>query len=168
MLLMDFLEITSISCVAIGLMLNAWVVLKSNKQKRAEFLLGLYNQVLNEGIIDLLIKLESNKIKNFNKDRPSEIQLNKILGIYDSIGHLRHLNNFSNFDLEYFAFEIIYLNNNPIVRKYLDELKESYKSKGYPESILPFSDFEYLYKLILKMSSIQKSRTGFNYYIPES
>ena len=159
MQLSDLFSLIGLGGVAIGLFLNVWAVHRGNAQKRSEFLMELYNSFLSDDVSDIFFKLEYEKIKTIQADSKDEKNLNKLLTIFDNIGHLFETSkNFNKNDLEYFATEIISIYTNPIVKKYLEKLNDDYAdlfeklqlNKNKTKTLMPFEDFKKLAEYLLK------------------
>jgi len=145
----NLLTLIGLGGVAIGLLLNVWAVHRGNVQKRAEFLMHLYDKMLSDDIMEIFFKLEYGKIKKIKENSADEKNLNKLLSLFDNIGHLKETTkNFTDDDLEYFAMEIISTFKNRVVKEYLESIEKDYtkqyKNFKHLDLIKPFGDFKKL------------------------
>ncbi len=147
----DLFSLIGLGGVAIGLFLNVWAVIRGNAQKRAEFVINLYSQLTNDEIAKFYERLEWDEITEI-KDKSADAKvLDKLLALFDNIGHLKRTGNFYKKDMQYFALEMILLYENQAVRDYINRVKNYYQNeKKYSEKIIPFTDFEEIAKNISK------------------
>jgi len=139
----DVIQVFAVLVACVGLFLN-WSQLKSaNRQKRAEYIIDLYNQsALDKDVLDIYYQIEYGKFtyepKKFHGS-PEEIKLDKLIEIYDNIGILYLLGNFKLADLSYVAYSYLVVYQDESVQRYLMVLDSWYRRRGM--KIKPFMSF---------------------------
>src|ERR1041385_6053013 len=103
----DLIQFVALLIASLGLFLNLIQLKIANRQKRAEYIINLYNQsALDKDVLDIYYKIEYGEFRydhEFHRS-PEEIKLDKLIDMYDNIAKLYRLGNFTLRDLSYVAY----------------------------------------------------------------
>ena len=138
----DLIQFVALLIASLGLFLNLIQLKIANRQKRAEYIINLYNQsALDKDVLDIYYKIEYGEFRydhEFHRS-PEEIKLDKLIDMYDNIAKLYRLGNFTLRDLSYVADRYLVVYQDPSVRKYLSFLDSWYVQRGM--KVKPFDAF---------------------------
>ncbi len=147
----DLLLAVSILIAALGLFLNFLQMKKNNLQKRAEFIINLYNQYASDSdMMEVYYKIEYGKFKydkNFHQS-DEEKKLDKLLGFFENIAKLYLMGNITLDDLKYVAYEFIVIYQNEFVQQYFQFLDGWFRQRGM--KIKPYEAFRQVGKILKK------------------
>jgi hypothetical protein len=139
----DTIQIIAILIAALGLFLSWRQLAIANRQKRAEYIINLYNQsALDKDVLDIYYKIEYGRFDYVPSEfhgGPDEIKLDKLLDMYDNIAKLYKLGNFTSSDLEYVAYRYLVVYQDKSVISYLEFVDSWYKQRGM--RLVPFQAF---------------------------
>lgn len=142
--LVEILTIISISLAALGLFANYFQIRKANIQKRAEYIVKLYNDFVNDtDMIDIYYQLEYSDFDyndNFHGSA-SEKNLDKLLGHFSNIGRLYFMGILKKKDLKFLEYEFLIIYQNRNIQNYLKFLDDWFKLREINDE-----KFEYLRK----------------------
>ena len=131
----DLLLVISIMIAAVGLFFNLLEMKINNRQKRAEYMINLYNQYASDHeMMDIFYKIEHKEFK-YDKDlhqQNEEKKLDKLLGFFTNIARLYLTKNITLEDLKFFAYEFLVVYRDESVGKYLESLDSWCKNKRIP------------------------------------
>lgn len=147
----DLIQIAAILIAAFGLFLNLIQLRTGNRQKRAEYILNLYNQYISDDkMLEIYYKIEYQEFEYCNDFHRSEDErkLDKLLHFYDNIAKLHQLKNLTLEDLDYIAYNYLVIYQNSEIQKYLKFLDGWFKDRGLSQK--PFSAFQVVGHLLEK------------------
>ena len=114
---------------------------KSNKRNRAEFIVKLYNEYINDNdMVDMFYQIEYGEFKyngSFH-DSEDEKKIDKLLGHFDNICRLYHMKELTRADISFMEYQIRRVANNSQVLKYLSFLDSWFKRVG--ENTIKYAD----------------------------
>jgi len=142
--LAELLTIISISLAALGLFANYYQIRKANIQKRAEYIVKLYNDFVNDtDMIDIYYQLEYSDFEYNDEFHGSETEknLDKLLGHFSNIGRLYFMGILKKKDLKFLEYEFLIIYQNRNIQNYLKFLDNLFKSREINDE-----KFEYLRK----------------------
>lgn len=149
----DLLLTLSILIASIGLFLNFLQMRKNNLQKRAEYMINLYNQYASDpDMIDIYYKIEYGEFyynEEFHQS-PEEKKLDKLLGFFENIAKLYIMKNitFTLDDLKYVAYEFLVIYQDKSVKQYLQFLEYWFSQRGI--TVKPYEAFQKTGKILEK------------------
>jgi len=111
----------------------------NNSIRRMELIQKLYAHFLETGWYEFYKVIQGSQPFDLNRD--NEKLLNASLTVFDEIAYYEEQGLLDEKALEYFACEILNFYHNEIVRKYVEDIREQYLKKGFPEDIIPFTGF---------------------------
>ena len=123
--LVEILTIVSISLAALGLFANYFQIRKANIQKRAEYIVKLYNEFVNDNdMTDIYYQLEYSDFDYNNEFHGSETEkkLDKLLGHFSNVGRLYFMGILKKEDLKFLEYEFLIIYQNRNIQKYLEFL----------------------------------------------
>jgi hypothetical protein len=123
----NLIEAGSFLIAAIGLFLNWWQLRIAGIRKRAEFIVGLFNQyVMEEQAANVLYKIEYDEFRYDGRFHGSaeERQLDRLLTYFEKIAALYEMHIIRREDLELVRYDFIRVHRNPQVQKYFQTLDE--------------------------------------------
>jgi hypothetical protein len=121
-----------------------WLQIKAgNRQKRAEFIVNLYNQFsLNKELLGIYYKIEYNKFKYdsavFHNSEEEKL-VDNLLRFFNNVAELYLSGNFTINDLEYLSYNYIVVYQNTSIRKYFVSLDKWYSDRRL--KVRPFNAF---------------------------
>jgi len=119
--LIELFTLISIVLATMGLFANYYQIRKSNLLKRAEYIVKLYNQFVNDKqMIDFYYKIEYGMLEYKDDFHLSEEEknLDKILGHFSNIGRLFFMRILKPEDLEFLEYEFIILYKSEFIQNY--------------------------------------------------
>ena len=119
--LIELFTLISIVLATLGLFANYYQIRKSNLLKRAEYIVQLYNQFVNDKkLIDFYYQIEYNMINYDNNIHLTEKEkiLDKLLGYFSNIGRLYFMGILKLEDLEFLKYEFIILYKSEFIQNY--------------------------------------------------
>lgn len=128
--------------------------------KRAEIVNNLYGEFDNKDIdkfYGLFLANDTLKI-NPNSNSKNEMQLNKILTLFDKVHNYYEQGIIDDKALSYIACKILNFYNHPCVIGYINKLNEECEKAGYSKDIRPFSGFTKLGRKLSKKYQKIKSK----------
>lgn len=147
----DIIQFVALLIASVGLFLNLIQLRAANRQKRAEYIINLYNQAaLDKDVLDMYYKIEYGKFKYDEKFHGSEeeIKLDKLIDMYDNIAKLYQLGNFTLRDLNYVAYRYLVVYQDEAVGRYLSFLDGWYVRRGM--KVKPFHAFRNVGQILEK------------------
>ena len=147
----DIIQTLAIVVAIIGLFFNFAQLKSGNKQKRAEYIISLYNQYMSDkNMLDIYYKIEYQKLKYSSDFHGSddEKNLDKLLEFYDNIAKLYELKNFTLEDLDYVAYRYLIIYQDQSVKVYLEFLDNWFEKRGM--KLKPFLNFRKVGKVLQK------------------
>ena len=142
--LSEMLTIASILLAVLGLFANFLQIRRGNTQKRAEYIVQLYNEFVNDrDMMEIYYKLEYSKFnygQNFHGSE-TEKQLDKLLGHFSNIGRLHFMGVIRRQDLKFLEYEFLVIYQNSNIESYLAFLDEWFETRGIDDQ-----KFEYFRK----------------------
>jgi hypothetical protein len=154
----DIIQVGALFIASVGLFLNLIQLRAANRQKRAEYIINMYNQsALDKDVLDIYYKIEYG---NFTYDQEfhgseEEIKLDKLIDMYDNIAKLYLLGNFTLRDLNYVAYRYLVVYQDESIGNYLSFLDTWYVQRGM--KVKPFDAFRAVGQILEKEYS-QESR----------
>jgi len=125
--LLNLFTLVSLILATLGLFANYYQIRKSNIMKRAEYIVQLYNQFVNDKqLIDFYYQIEYNMINyddNIHLTEKEKI-LDKLLGYFSNIGRLYFMGILKLKDLEFLEYEFIILYNSDFIQDYFSFLDQ--------------------------------------------
>ena len=145
----ETIKIIAILIASLGLFLNFWQLLQSNKLRRVELVSKTLFLIFDDkDIANIFYKLEYDEFKyndNFHGSK-DEKKVDKLLTALDILGKQHNIGLISLKDVETISYEILTVYHNKELNKYLNFLDNWYKSKKLKK--IPFNDFRQLAKKI--------------------
>jgi hypothetical protein len=154
----DIIQFGALFIASVGLFLTLIQLKAANRQKRAEYIINMYNQsALDKDVLDIYYKIEYG---NFRYDAEfhgseEEIKLDKLIDMYDNIAKLYLLGNFTLRDLNYVAYRYLVVYQDESIGRYLSFLDSWYVQRGM--KVKPFDAFRTVGQVLEKEYS-QESR----------
>jgi len=147
----DLLLVISILIAAVGLFLNFLQMRKNNLQKRAEYMINLYNQYASDSdMIDVYYEIEYGKFdyhEGFHQSS-EEKKLDKLLGFFENIAKLYIMKNITLDDLKYVAYEFLVIYQDNSVKQYIQFLEQWFSQRGI--KVKPYEAFQKVGKILEK------------------
>ena len=146
----DLLNFVTPIFTVIGLFFTFYQIKEYNKQKRAEYIIDLYNKYTSDqNVMNIYYEIVSGK---FKCDRafhptPDEQNLEKLLGFFENIAMLYVMKNITIDDLKYVACEFIVIYQNSSVKEYLTNLDKR-NNNLYDIEIKKYEAFRKVGKLL--------------------
>lgn len=135
----DILSLVGIVIASVGLYLNAATMWRSNRQKRAEFIIEIKSTMFADSeMMDIYYRMEYGKFK-YNKNfhgSNDERCLDELLGLLDNIAKLWIMGNVKIDDVGLIAYEYLMIYQNPEVKKYFTYLDDWFDKRGI--AMIPF------------------------------
>jgi hypothetical protein len=137
----DLIAMAGFIAAAIGLFLTFYQILKSNKHKRAEFIMDFCKQFMDSN--DLLkmyydIEYGSFHAPVFGSHSSEEVQLDKLLMLFENVSTLYEMGNICLKDLSVISYYFIRVYENEGVKQYLFALDDWCKKSGLPKRYCSF------------------------------
>ncbi|RLG27099.1 hypothetical protein DRN85_01100 [Methanosarcinales archaeon] len=147
----DLLLAASILIAAVGLFLNFLQMRKNNLQKRAEYMINLYNQYTSDpDMTDIYYKIEYGEF-DYNEEfhqSSEEKKLDKLLGFFENIAKLYTMKNITLDDLKYSAYEFLVIYQDNSVKQYIRFLERWFSQRGI--KVKPYEAFQKVGKILEK------------------
>jgi hypothetical protein len=149
--LLDILQILVFTVAAIGLILNAWQIHISNRQRRSEIVTSVVWKILDSNeISEAYYAIEYGKFKYNSDFHGSEMEqkLDKLIGILDMLAKQYFMGLLKKNDISVISYRYLVIYQNGEIQKYFDFLDSWRKDRGIAE--IPFANFRKLGVLVEK------------------
>lgn len=159
----DLIQFGGLFIASVGLFLNLIQLRVANRQKRAEYIINLYNQsALDKDVLEIYYKIEYGEFKYDHEFHRSaeEIKLDKLIDMYDNIAKLYQLGNFTLQDLNYVAYRYLVVYQDESVRRYLSFLDTWYVQRGM--KVKPFDAFRMVGRILEKEYSGEQAMGNYH------
>jgi hypothetical protein len=141
----DLLTLAGLLIASIVLFLTWLSMRRHNRQKRAEFLIDLYNQYMADSdIMSIYYEIEYGQFEyneSFHQSE-SEKKLDKLLGIFENIAKLWEMDNITLEDVRIIAYEYIVVYQDHAVQEYLGFLDNWFRDRSI--KVTPYAAFRRL------------------------
>jgi len=148
----DMISIAGFVAAACGLFLAYLQMRKSNRQKRAEFIIGIYNEFASStDMQDIYYKIEYGEFSYSNEFHKSkeEKKLDKLLGLFENISKLYEMGNITFQDMKIVAYKFVVIFKDTGVNRYLSFLESWTKQTRLS---FPYSSFRRVGKVLTEKS----------------
>lgn len=171
----DYIEVLAHLATVIGVVLaiiGACFAIKTyrsnNSIRKWELIKKIFDAFMEGDQYAFYERIKDGDQIDFEKNKEDVQLLNKALTMFDTLCYFQVQGLLDEMSWEYFACEIYNFALNDSVLEYMRKIKELYKSKGFPDDIIPFTGFPELVKNLLSLddfklkshSQLEKIRTG--------
>jgi len=150
----DLLTFAGLLVASIGLFLTLASMRRANRQKRAEFIIGLQSSLFSDpDMMAIYYEIEYGQFAYDGTFHGSlkERQLDKLLGLFENIAKLWAMGNLKLDDVRLIAYEYVVVYQDPEVSSYIAFLDEWFDRRGM--RIRPFDAFRSLGTVLVKRFS---------------
>ena len=160
----DILTLLGLLVASLGLFLTWLSMRQGNRQKRAEFLINLYNLYASD--TDMLSVYYEIEYDEFTYDESfhqsdKERSLDKLLGLFEHVAKLWMMGNLTLRDVEIVAYEYLVVYQNEAVQEYLNYLDHWFEERGM--RVKPYAAFRRLGAALQKRFYSERKKRFFGY-----
>jgi len=137
----DLIAMAGFVAAAIGLFLTFYQIFKSNKHKRAEFIMDFCKQFMDSNdLLKVYYDIEYGSFYSpvIASHSPEEVKLDKLLMLFENVSMLYEMGNICLKDLSVISYYFIRVYENEGVKQYLSFLDDWCNKSGLPKRYSSF------------------------------
>jgi hypothetical protein len=151
----------TVTGIVLGLY-GAFIALKTyrsnNSLRKWELIKEIFDAFMKYDLYRFYERIKDEEEIDYEKNTKDKQLLNKALTLFDALSYFHEQGLLDDKSWEYFACEIYTFSLNKSVPEYMLKIKELYKSKGFPNDIIPFTGFPALVKKLLSLDDFKLKR----------
>ncbi len=146
----------------VGAIIGAYFAIKTyrsnNSIRKWELIKKIFDTFMEDDLYKFYERIKDEDEIDFEKNTEDKRLLNKALTQFDALFYFHKQGLLDDKAWEYFACEIYNFALNNSVPEYMLKIKELYKSKGFPDDIIPFTGFPALVKKLSELDRFKLKR----------